>query len=173
MYPRGTPVRRDITVQRKILNLISGLDSDEELGLLCHHTSYLGDCSGWLWVLHPPWPFLSVSLSARVHGYRSAEGWGCTGWHVRAIGSQGCSPGLERSASPEFCSSPNAVLSHPVTALAFLGMCTEERLAVANPVSACFPMAVVSVCYAAQQDGQSECLLIVSSLPEFVFLCFL
>lgn len=46
MYPRGTRVRREITVQRKILNLISGLDSDEELGLLCHHTSCLGDCLG-------------------------------------------------------------------------------------------------------------------------------
>lgn len=44
--PRGSQVRRDTTVQKKILNLISGLDSDEELGLLCHHTSYLGDCPG-------------------------------------------------------------------------------------------------------------------------------
>lgn len=41
---RGPPVHRDFTVHGKILNLISGLDSDEELGLLGHHASYLGDC---------------------------------------------------------------------------------------------------------------------------------
>lgn len=77
--PRGSQVKRDITVQKKILNLISGLDSDEELGLLCHHTSYLGDCLG-LFVGSPSSvTFLSVSLSARLHGYGSTEGRGRTG----------------------------------------------------------------------------------------------
>lgn len=39
----GSPRPRDVPVHRRVLNLVSGLDSDEELGLLCHHASYLGD----------------------------------------------------------------------------------------------------------------------------------
>lgn len=72
-------MRREITVQRKIINLISGLDSDEELGLLCHHTSYLGDCSGLIVGAPSSMTFPFCSLSARVHGYRHAEGWGYPG----------------------------------------------------------------------------------------------
>lgn len=41
--PRDSQGQRDLPVHGRILNLISGLDSDEELGLLCHHASYLGD----------------------------------------------------------------------------------------------------------------------------------
>ena len=113
--------------------------------------------------------FPFCSLSARVHGYRHAEGWGYPGWHVRAIVSQGCSPGLERGASPEFCSSPNAVLSHPVTALAFLGMCTEERLAVANPVSACLPRGC-GVCVLCSPAGRPVWML--AGCQQLAWVCF-
>ena len=45
--PRGSQVHRGAPIHRRILNLIPGLDSDEELGLLYQHTPYLGDGLGW------------------------------------------------------------------------------------------------------------------------------
>lgn len=41
-----------------------------------------------------------------------------------------------------------------------------------NPRLLIVPVAVMCICHTAQKDSQSACFLIVSSLPEFVFLCF-
>ena len=121
--PRGSQVRRDITVQKKILNLISGLDSDEELGLLCHHTSYLGDCLG-LFVGSPSSVTFSfcfiVCTSAWLwkHGGLGTHRVTCPGHCVSGMLSRFWDS-LRRGPSPWFCesvmSSPNAVLSRPAS----------------------------------------------------------
>ena len=78
LYVRATaaPVEMDCLVDRNILNLIPGFDSDEEFGPFCHHTPFLGDGLGLM-----TFAFCKLSLIfptfARLHDNAS---FGPVGW---------------------------------------------------------------------------------------------